>query len=154
MTYGNIYVAQISLGTDDAQALKAFREAESYPGPSLVIAYSHCILHGIPRMKFGFEQQKKAVASGAWMLYRYDPRLVNEGKNPLQLDYRPHKREDTPPGDIAEYMYNEVRFKTLLRSKPERALPCCWNWRSKTRRIAGPTTSSWPQMDYSGAAAD
>jgi pyruvate-ferredoxin/flavodoxin oxidoreductase len=72
-------------------------------------------------MKMGFEQQKKAVASGAWVLYRYDPRLADERKNPLQLDYRPHKREATPPGDIAEYMYNEVRFKTLLKSKPERA---------------------------------
>ena len=121
MTYGNIYVAQISMGTDDAQALKAFREAEAYDGPSLIIAYSHCILHGIPRMNMGFDQQKKAVASGAWLLYRYDPRLADEGKNPLQLDYRPHKREATPPGDLAEYMYNEVRFKTLLKSKPERA---------------------------------
>ena len=121
MTYGNIYVAQISMGTDDAQALRAFREAESYDGPSLIIAYSHCILHGIRRMNQGFEQQKKAVDSGAWILYRYDPRLAQQGKNPLQLDYRPHQREEKPPLDIKEYMYNEVRFKTLLASKPERA---------------------------------
>ncbi len=121
MTYGNIYVAQIAMGADDAQALRAIREAESYDGPSLVIAYSHCISHGIPRMKFGFEQQKRAVASGAWILYRYDPRLADEGKNPLQLDYRPHTREDTPPGDLKEYMYNEVRFKTLTQSKPAAA---------------------------------
>ena len=72
-------------------------------------------------MKFGFDQQKKAVDSGAWVLYRYDPRRAQEGKNPLQLDYRPHQREEKPPLDIEEYMYNEVRFKTLRASKPERA---------------------------------
>ncbi|MBN2005120.1 MAG: pyruvate:ferredoxin (flavodoxin) oxidoreductase [Anaerolineae bacterium] len=119
MTYGNIYVAQIAMGADDAQALKAIREAESYEGPSLVIAYAHCINQGLPNMKYGFEQQKKAVASGAWTLYRYDPRLAAEGKNPLQLDYAPHRREDKPQLDIKEYMYNEVRFKTLAQSKPE-----------------------------------
>jgi len=119
MTYGNIYVAQIAMGADDAQALKAIREAESYEGPSLVIAYSHCINQGLANMKYGFDQQKKAVASGAWILYRYDPRLAVEGKNPLQLDYAPHKREDKPQLDIKEYMYNEVRFKTLAQSKPE-----------------------------------
>ncbi len=119
MTYGNIYVAQIAMGADDAQTLRAIREAEAYEGASLIIAYSHCINQGIPQMKYGFEQQKKAVASGAWILYRYDPRLVLEGKNPLQLDYGPHKREDKPQLDIAEYMYNEVRFKTLTQSKPE-----------------------------------
>jgi len=122
MTYGNIYVAQIAMGADDTQALKAFREAEAYDGPSLIIAYSHCILHGIPHMNMGFDQQKKAVASGAWVLYRYDPRLTAKGKNPLQLDFRAHKRDATPPGDLAEYMYKEVRFKTLLKSKPERAV--------------------------------
>ena len=107
------------MGADDAQALRAIREAEAYEGASLVIAYSHCINQGLPQMKYGFEQQKKAVASGAWILYRYDPRLVLEGKNPLQLDYGPHKREDKPQLDIADYMYNEVRFKTLTQSKPE-----------------------------------
>jgi pyruvate-ferredoxin/flavodoxin oxidoreductase len=121
MTYGNIYVAQIAIGADDAQALRAIREAESYEGSSLIIAYSHCINQGLPQMKMGFEQQKKAVASGAWILYRYDPRLADEGKNPLQLDYGPHKREDKPQLDIADYMYYEVRFKTLKQSKPERA---------------------------------
>ena len=115
MTYGNIYVAQIAMGANDAQALRAFREAESYDGPSLIIAYSHCIAHGIPRMKFGFEQQKKAVDSGAWMLYRYDPRRIAGGKNPLQLDSK------APKLDIKEYMYNEVRFRMLTRSKPAEA---------------------------------
>ncbi|MCJ7549760.1 MAG: pyruvate:ferredoxin (flavodoxin) oxidoreductase, partial [Anaerolineae bacterium] len=102
MTYGNIYVAQVAMGANDTQTLRAMREAEGYEGPSLIIAYSHCIAHGIRQMKFGFEQQKLAVNSGAWMLYRYDPRLTAEGKNPLQLDSR------EPKGDIAEYMYNEV----------------------------------------------
>ena len=115
MTYGNIYVAQISMGANDAQSLRAFREAESYDGPSLIIAYSHCIAHGIPRMNMGFDQQKKAVDSGAWMLFRYDPRRTAEGKNPLQLDSK------EPTLDIKEYMYNEVRFRTLVQSKPEEA---------------------------------
>ncbi len=115
MTYGNIYVAQIAMGANDAQALKAFREAESYDGPSLIIAYSHCIAHGLRSMKYGFNQQKLAVASGAWILYRYDPRRALKGLNPLQLDSK------EPTVDIKEYMYNEVRFRTLAQSKPERA---------------------------------
>ena len=115
MTYGNIYVAQIAMGANDTHALRALREAESYDGPSLVIAYSHCIAHGIPEMKFGFNQQQMAVDSGAWILYRYDPRLALEGKNPLQLDSK------APTADVKDYMYNEVRFRTLLQSDPARA---------------------------------
>ncbi len=115
MTYGNIYVAQIAMGANDAQTLKTFTEAESYPGPSLIIAYSHCIAHGIPEMKQGFEQQKLAVDSGAWMLYRYDPRLLAEGKNPLQLDSK------EPKVDIKDFMYNEVRFRALSQADPTRA---------------------------------
>jgi pyruvate-ferredoxin/flavodoxin oxidoreductase len=115
MTYGNIYVAQISMGANDAQALRAIREAEAYPGSSLIIAYSHCIMHHFSRMKFGFQQQKLAVDSGAWVLYRYDPRRVLEGKNPLQLDSR------EPKVDIKEYMYNEGRFRSLLQAMPDRA---------------------------------
>jgi pyruvate-ferredoxin/flavodoxin oxidoreductase len=115
MTYGNIYVAQVAMGANDTQTLRAMREAESYDGPSLIIAYSHCIAHGIRQMKLGFNQQKLAVDSGAWMLYRYDPRLIAEGKNPLQLDSR------EPKADIADYMYNEVRFRTLQQSAPDRA---------------------------------
>jgi len=112
MTYGNIYVAQIAMGANDMQTLKAFREAESYDGPSLIIAYSHCIAHGFA-MNRGFDQQKKAVDSGAWVLYRYDPRRALKGLNPLQLD----SKEPTLP--IKEYMYNETRFKMLTQSKPE-----------------------------------
>jgi len=114
MTYGNIYVAQVAMGASDAQTVRAFVEAESYPGPSLLIAYSHCIAHGI-NMTTGFDQQKAAVASGAWVLYRYDPRLAMEGKNPLQIDSKP------PSIPFEEYAYKETRFKMLAKSKPERA---------------------------------
>ncbi len=115
MTYGNIYVAQVAMGANDTQALRAIREAESYEGPSLVIAYSHCIAHGLQDMKYGFDQQKLAVDSGAWTLYRYDPRLLDEGKNPLQLDSR------EPKADIKDFMYNEVRFRSLKQMMPDRA---------------------------------
>ena len=114
MTYGNIYVAQIAMGASDAQAVKAFAEADSYPGPSLIIAYSHCIAHGF-NLAAGFEQQKLAVSTGAWPLYRFDPRLVDEGKNPLQLDSK------APTGSLADYIYNETRFKMLQAADPATA---------------------------------
>ncbi len=114
MTYGNIYVAQIAMGANDNQAVKAFVEAESYPGPSLIIAYSHCIAHGI-NMTTGFDQQKAAVASGAWPLYRFDPRLIEQGKNPLQLDSK------EPTMSVKDYAYNETRYKMLAKSKPQEA---------------------------------
>jgi pyruvate-ferredoxin/flavodoxin oxidoreductase len=112
MTYGNIYVAQIAMGASDAQAVKALLEAESYDGPSLVIAYSHCIAQGID-MRKGLEQQKAAVDSGAWILYRYDPRLAAEGKNPLQIDSKP------PTISLEQYAYNEARFKMLTKMSPD-----------------------------------
>jgi pyruvate-ferredoxin/flavodoxin oxidoreductase len=114
MTYGNIYVAQVAMGASDAQTVRAFAEAESYPGASIVIAYAHCIAQGI-NMTNGFEQQKAAVASGAWTLYRFDPRLTAEGKNPLQLDSK------EPTISLEEYAYKENRFKMLTQSDPERA---------------------------------
>ncbi|MFP4343777.1 MAG: pyruvate:ferredoxin (flavodoxin) oxidoreductase [Anaerolineales bacterium] len=114
MTYGNIYVAQVAMGASDSQTLKAFLEAESYDGPSLIIAYTPCIAHGYP-LKYGFEQQQKAVDSGAWTLYRYDPRRKDEGLNPLQLDSK------EPSLSMEEYMYNETRFRMLTQSDPERA---------------------------------
>ena len=87
MSYGNIYVASVAMGAKDEQTLRAFVEAESYPGPSLIIAYSHCIAHGIALdMGVGARQQKLAVDSGQWLLYRYDPRRAEAGENPLQLD--------------------------------------------------------------------
>ena len=114
MTYGSIYVAQLAMGASDLQTVKAFNEAESYRGPSLIIAYSHCIAHGI-NMTTGLSQQKAAVACGAWPLYRYDPRLVEQGKNPLQLDSK------DPSIPFEQYAYNENRFKMLVKSNPEAA---------------------------------
>ena len=114
MTYGTIYVAQVAMGASDAHAVKAFVEAESYPGPSLILAYSHCIAHGVD-MRTGFEQQKAAVACGAWPLYRYDPRLPAQGRNPLQLDSK------APTMSFQEYAYKETRFKMLTQSDPEAA---------------------------------
>ena len=114
MTYGNIYVAQIAMGANDTQTVRAFVEAESYDGPSLIIAYSHCIAHGI-NMRTGFEQQKAAVDSGAWILYRFDPRRVEQGLNPLQLDSK------APKIPLRDYAYNETRFRMLTQSKPQEA---------------------------------
>jgi len=114
MTYGNIYVAQVAMGASDLQTVRAFNEADSYDGPSLIIAYSHCIAHGINMTK-GFEQQKAAVASGAWPLYRFDPRLAQQGKNPLQLDSK------EPTISFTDYAYNETRFKMLTAFKPDQA---------------------------------
>ncbi|MDH7483070.1 MAG: pyruvate:ferredoxin (flavodoxin) oxidoreductase, partial [Spirochaetales bacterium] len=105
MSYGYVYVAQIAMGANIGQTIKAIREAESYDGPSVVIAYSHCINHGIDMMK-GMNQQKAAVECGVWPLYRYDPRLKAEGRNPFQLD---SKEPDFSKLD--QYMYAEVRFK-------------------------------------------
>jgi pyruvate-ferredoxin/flavodoxin oxidoreductase len=114
MSYGYVYVARVAMGYSDMHTLKAFLEAESYPGPSLIIAYSHCIAHGIDMAK-GLEQQKLAVQSGLWPIYRYDPRLTAEGKNPLQLDYK------EPSVPVSQYMYNETRFRMLAQSNEERA---------------------------------
>ncbi|MDH5605906.1 MAG: pyruvate:ferredoxin (flavodoxin) oxidoreductase [Anaerolineae bacterium] len=114
MAYGNVYVAQIAMGASDAQTLKAIREAESYPGPSLIIAYSHCIAHGID-MQQGLTQQQLAVDSGYWPLYRYDPRLKAENKNPLQLDSK------DPKIGFEGYAYNENRYRVLLQTNPGRA---------------------------------
>jgi pyruvate-ferredoxin/flavodoxin oxidoreductase len=114
MTYGNIYVAQVAMGANDTQTVKALVEAESYDGPSLVIAYSTCIAHGI-NMRLGFDQMKKAVDSGAWVLYRYDPRLADQGLNPLQLDSR------APKIPLQDYAYNETRFRMLTQTDPDRA---------------------------------
>jgi pyruvate-ferredoxin/flavodoxin oxidoreductase len=114
MVYGNVYVAQVAMGASHNQTVKAFVEAEAYPGPSLIIAYSPCIAHGI-NMSKALEEQKKAVKSGHWILYRYNPLLEAEGKNPLQLD----SKEPSIPYE--EYAYGENRWRTLKTSKPERA---------------------------------
>jgi pyruvate-ferredoxin/flavodoxin oxidoreductase len=114
IAYGYVYVARIAMGFSDQHTLKAFLDAESYDGPSIIIAYSHCAMHGIDMAK-GLEQQKLAVQSGLWPLYRYDPRLTAEGKNPLLVDYK----EPTIPVD--QYMYNENRFRMLVQSDEQRA---------------------------------
>jgi pyruvate-ferredoxin/flavodoxin oxidoreductase len=114
MSYGNIYVARIAFGASDAQTVKAFLEAEAYDGPSLILAYSHCIAHGYD-MKFGLEQQKAAVDSAYWPLYRYNPDRVSQGLNPFQLDSR------APKILLDKYIYREGRYRMLTQSKPERA---------------------------------
>jgi pyruvate-ferredoxin/flavodoxin oxidoreductase len=114
MNYGYVYVAKVSMGANMNQVLRAFREAESYDGPSIIIAYSHCINHGID-MSRGLEQQKAVVTSGLWPLYRYDPRLKDQGKNPFQFD----SREITTA--LEDFMYKEVRFKSLKVASPDRA---------------------------------
>jgi len=112
MTYGNIYVAQIAMGADYNQTVKALAEAEAYDGPSIVIAYSHCIAHGID-MGSGMNEQKKAVASGRWPLFRYNPALKAQGKNPLTIDSKP------PTISVADFMNGENRFRSLQKSNPE-----------------------------------
>jgi pyruvate-ferredoxin/flavodoxin oxidoreductase len=114
MTYGNVYVASVAMGARDEHTLKAFLEAESYNGSSLIIAYSHCIAHGID-MATGMQQQKAAVESGRWLLYRYDPRRTELGENPLILDSR------SPKISVEQAMYSENRFKMLTHTKPEDA---------------------------------
>jgi pyruvate-ferredoxin/flavodoxin oxidoreductase len=114
ISYGNVYVAQIAMGANPQQTLLAMREAAAYPGPSLVLAYSHCIAHGIDMQK-GLDQQKMAVASGYWPLLRYNPTLRKAGKNPFVLD------SPRPTIPFREYAYNELRYKMLTRTNPEEA---------------------------------
>jgi len=114
ISYGYVYVAQVAMGASDSQTLKAFIEADAYDGPSLILAYSHCIAHGYD-MKEGLNQQKLAVKSGLWPLYRYNPTLVEKGKNPLKLDSK------APTVPLPEYAYNEVRYRVLLQTDETRA---------------------------------
>ena len=112
--YGNVYVARVAMGANDAQTVKAFIEAERYDGPSLIIAYSHCIAHGYD-LKYGMDQQKKAVACGLWPTFRYNPELKESGENPMKLDYK------GPKISVKEYMYNEARFKMVEKMNAENA---------------------------------
>ncbi len=114
MTYGHVYVASVAMGARDEHTVRAFLEAERYPGPSLILAYSHCIAHGID-MAQGMAHQQAAVESGRWLLYRYDPRRRDRGENPLQLD------SPAPRRPLAEAMALENRFRLLSHSQPERA---------------------------------
>ncbi len=116
MTYGYVYVAQIAQGADYNQCVKAIVEAENYPGPSLIIAYAPCINHGIKGgMKGAQNEEKRAVQAGYWHLFRFDPRLAEEGKNPFQLDSK------APTADYQEFLNSEVRYSSLVRANPERA---------------------------------
>jgi pyruvate-ferredoxin/flavodoxin oxidoreductase len=114
MSYGNIYVASVAMGAKDEHTLKAFLEAEAYNGPSLIIAYSHCIAHGI-NMTTAMSNQKAAVDSGQWLLYRFNPERTAQGENPLILDSR------TPTRKVADYLGMETRFKMLTKSNPDEA---------------------------------
>ena len=114
MAYGYVYVAKVAMGASDIQTLRAFMEADAYEGPSLIIAYSHCIAHGYDLIN-GLNQQKLAVQSGFWPLYRFNPDLVEQGKNPLVID----SKEPTIP--LEDYAYNETRFRMLLQTDEKRA---------------------------------
>jgi pyruvate-ferredoxin/flavodoxin oxidoreductase len=114
ISYGSVYVARVAMGGGDTHTVRAFREAEAYPGPSLIIAYSHCIAHGYD-MAFGLNQQKSAVLSGYWPLLRYDPSLREHGKNPFQLDSK------APSIPLKKYIYEEARYSMLARSHPQHA---------------------------------
>ena len=113
MSYGHAYVASVSLAYP-AQVVKAFMEAEAHDGPSIIIAYAHCIAHGI-NMTTGIDEQKKAVSSGYWTLYRYNPALAEQGKNPLQLDSK------APSTTYEDFVNGENRWKVLKKINPEQA---------------------------------
>lgn len=115
INYENVYVAKVSLGANDKATTKAFIEAEQYDGPSIIIAYSHCVAHGYD-LRYGMEQQEKAVQSGLWPIFRFNPELEKEGKNPLILDYK------EPFIDVKDFMYNETRFKMVQMMNQENAL--------------------------------
>jgi pyruvate-ferredoxin/flavodoxin oxidoreductase len=112
MSYGSVYVARIAMGAKDEQTLRAFIEAEAYDGPSLIIAYSHCLMHGIDMSK-GMRNQKAAVESGQWPLYRYNPDRAEQGENPMTLDSR------APKIPVTDYLHMETRFKMLELGNPE-----------------------------------
>ena len=116
MSYGYVYVAQVAMGADYAQCLKAFKEAESYDGPSIIIAYAPCINHGIKGgMGISMTEEKKAVAAGYWHNFRFDPRLKAEGKNPLSIDSK------DPTAEYVDFIKGEARYARLTREFPERA---------------------------------
>ena len=135
MSYGNVYVASVAMGAKDEHTLKAFLEAEAYDGPSLIIAYSHCIAHGI-NMTTAMSDQKIAVDSGQWLLYRYNPERTLVGENPLSLDSRTRTRK------VKEFLQQQTRFKMLTKSKP-RMQNVCGVRRSTMQRYVLPSMSIW-----------
>jgi pyruvate-ferredoxin/flavodoxin oxidoreductase len=142
--YGHVYVAKVAMGAKDSQTVQAFREAEAYPGPALIIAYSHCIAHGFP-LHLGAEQQKLAVDSGYWPLFRHDPRLAGTDTPAFKLD------SPAPKSDVARFMANETRFSILRNVAPARAETLTTAAREEVRRhyaryeqLAGKTAVSVP----------
>ena len=123
MMYGNVYVAQVAMGANMTQTVKAFQEAEAYNGPSIIIAYSHCIAHGI-NMTTANELHKDAVHGGFWPLYRFNPLEAENGKTALHLDSK------APDQDIADFMYKQNRFRVLRQSDPQRANELLENMRA------------------------
>ena len=113
MSYGNVYVAQVAFGANDAQVIKAMNEAEAFDGPSIIIAYSHCIAQGF-NLADGLQHQKNAVETGSWPLFRYNPENIKEGKAPLTLDSK------APSKPLSDYMSNETRFQVVNKMNPER----------------------------------
>jgi pyruvate-ferredoxin/flavodoxin oxidoreductase len=140
MAYGNVYVARVAMGADDAQTLRAFLEAEAYEGPSLIIAYSHCIAHGY-EMRDGLKQQKLAVQSGYWPLFRYNPALIEQGKSPFALDSK------APSVPLSQYIYNEARYRMLQQSDPARA-------EMLLHQAEGATRARWRQYEQLAANAE
>jgi pyruvate-ferredoxin/flavodoxin oxidoreductase len=140
--YGNVYVARVAMGAADAQTLRAFREAEAWDGPSLIIAYSHCIAHGYD-LRHGMDQQKAAVLSGHWPLFRYNPALAPRGQNPMQLDSK------APSLPLERYAYEEMRYAMLAHSDPAAARKLldlaredvARRWRAYEQLAAGPATA-------------
>ncbi|MGA8759110.1 MAG: thiamine pyrophosphate-dependent enzyme, partial [Stellaceae bacterium] len=114
IAYGNVYVAQVAMGANPQHTLLAFREAEAFPGPSLILAYCHCIAHGID-MQRGMQQQDLAVASGYWPLFRYNPAMRSIGENPFRLD------SPRPTIPFRDYAYNELRYRALVQTRPQEA---------------------------------
>jgi pyruvate-ferredoxin/flavodoxin oxidoreductase len=148
MSYGSVYVAGIALGARDGQAVTALREAEAYPGPALVIAYSHCVAHGYD-LRLGVEQQKLAVDTGYWPLYRYDPRRAERNENPLQLDSSP------PKTDLTNFTRNELRYRLLAQSDAARAQEAETAAQAQVRRrFALYQKLADTQRVQNGAAAD
>jgi pyruvate-ferredoxin/flavodoxin oxidoreductase len=134
VSYGSVYVARVAMGSSDMHTLKAFQEAEAFDGPSLIIAYSHCIAHGYD-LAFGLEQQKAAVNSGYWPLFRFNPDLVAQNKNPFLLDSR------APSIPLKDYIYNETRYTMLVKSNPEHA-------RKLLDEAQEDVNSHWKLYDY------
>ncbi|MDR3331312.1 MAG: pyruvate:ferredoxin (flavodoxin) oxidoreductase, partial [Synergistaceae bacterium] len=142
MAYGSVYVGRVAIGSNDAHTVKTFLEAEAYNGPSIIIAYSHCIAHGIEMHK-GLEQQKKAVESGHWILMRYNPALAAEGKNPLSIDSK------APTLPLADYIYQEVRYKALQATDPTTAAELLAE-EEKELKLKWRYYQHLAAMDYSG----